>query len=67
MGERIAGDGVVRDGRSAVDGSALTGESVPVEAGLGEDVFADAFNGTEVPPPDEHATNLQRIGGGISS
>ena len=39
-GERIATDGVIRDGRTALDVSAITGESVPVEAGPGSEVFA---------------------------
>lgn len=37
-GERIATDGVVVDGSSAVDRSLLTGESLPVEVGPGDDV-----------------------------
>jgi Cu+-exporting ATPase len=37
-GERIATDGVVTEGGSAVDVSMLTGESVPVEAGVGSEV-----------------------------
>lgn len=44
-GERVATDGVVRSGRSALDLSAVTGESVPVEAGPGDNVFAAAING----------------------
>jgi cation-transporting ATPase G len=44
-GERLATDGVVRSGRSALDFSAITGESVPVERGPGEDVYAAAING----------------------
>ncbi|MDR1294878.1 MAG: heavy metal translocating P-type ATPase [Bifidobacteriaceae bacterium] len=37
-GEKIATDGVVREGSSAVDASLLTGESVPVEVGAGDQV-----------------------------
>ncbi|GAA3573868.1 cation-translocating P-type ATPase [Amycolatopsis ultiminotia] len=47
-GERIATDGVIRAGRTALDLSAITGESVPVEAGPGSEVFAGAINGTGV-------------------
>ncbi len=47
-GERVAIDGVIRGGRSALDVSALTGESLPVEAGPGEDVYAGSINGTGV-------------------
>ena len=35
-GEKIATDGVVEEGASAVDQSLLTGESVPVEVGAGQ-------------------------------
>ena len=44
-GERIATDGVVREGRSALDLSPITGESVPVERGPGDEVFAASING----------------------
>ncbi|GLY29618.1 cation-translocating P-type ATPase [Kineosporia sp. NBRC 101731] len=47
-GARIATDGVVSSGRSAVDTSAVTGESIPVETGPGDDVFAGTINGTGV-------------------
>ncbi len=47
-GERVATDGVIRTGRTALDVSALTGESVPVEAGPGDDVYAGSINGTGV-------------------
>lgn len=47
-GERIATDGVVRSGRSSLDNSAITGESLPVEVVPGMEVFAAAINGTGV-------------------
>ncbi|KZS59208.1 cadmium-transporting ATPase [Mycobacterium ostraviense] len=47
-GERLATDGIVRDGRTALDVSAITGESVPVEAGPGDEVFAGSINGSGV-------------------
>ena len=37
-------DGVVLDGRSAVDVSALTGESLPVDKGPGDEVLAGSLN-----------------------
>ena len=43
-GEKVATDGVVVEGRSAVDQSLLTGESVPVEIGPGESVPGAAIN-----------------------
>lgn len=45
-GERLATDGVISSGRSSLDTSAITGESVPVEAGPGDEVFAGSINGT---------------------
>jgi Zn2+/Cd2+-exporting ATPase len=44
-GERIAADGEIRSGRSAVDQAAITGESVPVTKETGDDVFAGTING----------------------
>lgn len=44
-GERAATDGVIRAGRTTLDLSAITGESVPVEAGPGDQVLAGAVNG----------------------
>ena len=45
-GEKIAADGVVTDGRSAVDQSILTGESLPVEVEPGSGVVGGAVNTT---------------------
>jgi len=43
-GERIATDGVVVSGRSSLDTSAITGESIPVEVAPGDAVSAGAIN-----------------------
>ncbi|MGM1064713.1 heavy metal translocating P-type ATPase [Saccharothrix sp. Mg75] len=43
-GEKIATDGVVDEGGSAVDASTLTGESVPVEVGPGDAVVGATVN-----------------------
>jgi Cu+-exporting ATPase len=43
-GEKVATDGVVVEGRSAVDMSLLTGESVPVEVSLGSEVAGATVN-----------------------
>ncbi|NUT47383.1 MAG: copper-translocating P-type ATPase [Saccharothrix sp.] len=43
-GEKIATDGVVAEGSSAVDASMLTGESVPVEVGPGDAVVGATVN-----------------------
>ncbi len=43
-GEKIATDGTVEEGSSAVDASMLTGESVPVEVGPGDAVVGATVN-----------------------
>ncbi|WP_431687287.1 heavy metal translocating P-type ATPase [Hahella sp. NBU794] len=45
-GEKIAVDGEVRDGKSLVDESMLTGEPIPVEKKQGDKVSAGALNKT---------------------
>jgi P-type Cu+ transporter len=45
-GEKIPVDGVLTQGRSAVDESMLTGESIPVEKGPGDEVTGATVNGT---------------------
>jgi P-type Cu+ transporter len=43
-GEKVATDGIVEEGTSAVDQSLLTGESVPVEKQPGDDVAGASVN-----------------------
>jgi Cu+-exporting ATPase len=43
-GEKIPVDGVVVDGRSAVDEAMLTGESLPVEKSIGDEVIGATLN-----------------------
>jgi Cu+-exporting ATPase len=43
-GERLATDGVVEEGASAVDASMVTGESLPVEVGPGDSVVGGTVN-----------------------
>jgi Cu+-exporting ATPase len=43
-GEKVATDGVIEEGTSAVDASMLTGESVPVEVGAGDTVVGATVN-----------------------
>ena len=43
-GEKIALDGLVLDGRSLVDQSPITGESMPVEKQAGDTVYAGTLN-----------------------
>jgi len=43
-GERIALDGVVMQGLSAVDQSPVTGESLPVDKAVGDEVYAGTIN-----------------------
>ncbi|RNG38350.1 heavy metal translocating P-type ATPase [Streptomyces botrytidirepellens] len=43
-GEKVATDGTVVEGTSAIDASMLTGESVPVEVGVGDNVTGATLN-----------------------
>ncbi|MGT2935217.1 heavy metal translocating P-type ATPase [Streptococcus castoreus] len=44
-GEKVAIDGSVTEGQSSIDESLLTGESLPVEKTVGDQVFAGTLNG----------------------
>ncbi len=56
-GEKIATDGVVTEGSSAIDASMLTGESVPVEVRAG-----DAVVGATVNAGGRHVVRATRVG-----
>ena len=45
-GESVPVDGVITEGRSAIDESMVTGESLPVEKGAGDDVTGGTVNQT---------------------
>jgi len=44
LGEKIAADGIVAEGSSAIDASLVTGESMPVEVGEGDQVTGATVN-----------------------
>ncbi len=43
-GEKIPTDGVIVDGKSSLDESALTGESIPIDKGKGDEVIGATIN-----------------------
>jgi len=45
-GQRVPVDGVIRQGHSSIDESMVTGESIPVEKGIGDEVIGATVNRT---------------------
>jgi Cu+-exporting ATPase len=45
-GEKIPVDGIIKEGKSAMDESMITGESIPVEKGTGDEVIGSTINKT---------------------
>ncbi|WP_312702378.1 cation-translocating P-type ATPase [Sedimentibacter sp.] len=43
-GENIAVDGIITDGQTSVDQSVMTGESLPVDKGMGDEVYSGTVN-----------------------
>jgi Cu+-exporting ATPase len=64
-GGRIGVDGVVIEGQSAVDQSIVTGESIPVDKGVGDSVVAGSINTTGAlkvrTTVDGHNTTIARM------
>ncbi len=44
-GERIPADGVIKEGSSSIDQASITGESIPVDKQVNDEVFAGTLNG----------------------
>ena len=47
-GGRLPVDGIIRNGSTALDQSPVTGESIPVDRGVGDEVFSGTINGSGV-------------------
>lgn len=45
-GDQVATDGIILSGVTSIDQSAITGESIPVEKGIGDVVYGSTINGS---------------------
>ncbi len=64
-GAKVPVDGVVVDGRSTVDASALTGESLPIDKGPGDEVLAGSLNGNGALVIDAKRVAQQTVAGRV--
>ena len=64
-GDLIPTDGIVQEGSSTVNQAPITGESIPVEKGVGDEVFAGTINGHGALTVDLHkppeSSLIQRV------
>ena len=64
-GELIPTDGIIRSGSSTVNQSSITGESVPIDKLVGDEVFAGTLNGNGVLTVELHkppeSSLIQRV------
>ena len=64
-GELIPTDGIIRSGSSTVNQSSITGESVPIDKWVGDEVFAGTLNGNGVLTVELHkppeSSLIQRV------
>ena len=64
-GELIPTDGLIQAGHSTVNQAPITGESIPVEKAIGDEVFAGSINGTGVLTVELHrppeSSLIQRV------
>ena len=65
MGERIGVDGVVEHGSAPLDASLVTGESLPVQAGPGTQVFAGTLNQGETLTHARHRHRRRHAAGRV--
>lgn len=66
-GERVPVDGVVTEGASALDVSRLTGEPMPAEIGVGDEVWAGTVNLTDLIAVRASRTGSETLSGRVAA